>query len=74
MPKKPTYEEKVIAEAANLIMQTIHIAANRIADKYERQLMKEVVNRIQTQMEANDEVNSYTGNVLNDKLNKLSKE
>lgn len=74
MAKKQTEEEKIISEAANLIMQTIHIASVRIADKYERQLMTEVVNRIQTQMEANDEVNSYTGNVLNDKLNKLSKE
>ena len=72
MAKKQTEEEKVIADAADIIIQTIHIAAVRIADKYERQLMLEVVARIQTQMEANDEVNNYTGNVLNDKLNKLS--
>lgn len=72
MHKKPTYEERVIAEAADIIMQTIHIAANRIADKYEQQLMTEVVTRIQTQLETNDEVNSYTGKVLNDKLNNLS--
>ena len=72
MAKKLTEEEKIISEAANLIMQTIHIASVRIADKYERQLMTEVVNRIQTQMEANDEVNGYTGKVLNDKLNNLS--
>lgn len=70
--KKPTYEERVIAEAADIIMQAIHIASVRIADRYERQLMTEVVTRIQTQLEANDEVNSYTGKVLNDKLNNLS--
>ena len=74
MPKKQTYEEKVIAEAADIIMQTIHIAANRIADKYERMLMDEVVNRIHAQSEAQDAVNDYTGKVINDKLNKLSKE
>ena len=74
MAKKQTEEEKVIAEAADLIMQTIHIASVRIADRYERQLMAEVVNRIQTQMEANDDVNKYTGKVINDRLNKLSKE
>lgn len=72
MAKKPTEEEKIITEAANIIMQTIHIAAVRIADKYERQLMTEVVSRIQTQMEANDEVSEYTGTVINDKLNELS--
>lgn len=70
--KKPTYEEKVIAEAADIIMQTIHIAANRIADKYERQLMNEVVSRIQAQSEAQDAVNDYTGKLINDRLNKLS--
>lgn len=73
MAKKPTEEEKIIKEAADIIMQTIHIASVRIADKYERQLMTEVVARIQTQLEANDEVNKYTGNVINDKLNDLSK-
>ena len=72
MAKKQSYEEKVIAEAASIIMQTIHIASVRIADKYERQLMNEVVSRIQAQSEAQDAVNDYTGNVLNDKLNNLS--
>ena len=74
MAKKPTYEEKVIADAADIIMQTIRTAAFRIANKYERQLMNEVVNRIQAQMEAQEEVNNYTGNVINDKLNNLSKD
>lgn len=74
MTKKPTYEEKVIADAADIIMQAIHIASVRIADKYERQLMTEIVTRIQAQLEANDEVNNFTGNFLNDKLNNLSKE
>lgn len=72
MAKKPTYEEKVIAETADLIMRTIHVAAVRIADKYERQLMNEVVARIQTQMEANEDVNKYTGDYINNGLNDLS--
>ena len=72
MAKKPTDEEKIISQAADIIMQTIHIASVRIADKYERQLMTEVVTRIQTQLEANEDVNKYTGKVINDKLNKLS--
>lgn len=74
MAKKLNDEEKIISQAADIIMQTIHIAANRIADKYERQLMNEVVSRIQAQSEAQDAVNDYTGNVINDKLNNLSKE
>ena len=72
MAKKKNTEEQIIKDAADTIMQTIHIASVRIADKYERQLMTEVVNRIQTQMEANDDVNKYTGKVINDKLNRLS--
>ena len=74
MAKKQTEEEKIISQAADIIMQTIHIAANRIAEKYERQLMNEVVTRIQAQSEAKEKVREYTGNVINDKLNNLSKE
>ena len=59
MAKKQTYEEQVIKEAADIIMQTIHIAANRIAEKYEQQLMDEVVNRIQAQAEVQDAALSY---------------
>ena len=72
MAKKQTYEEKVIADAAQIIMQTIHIAANHRAEKYERQLMNEVVTRIQAQFEAKEKVREYTGHVINDKLNNLS--
>lgn len=74
MAKKQTPEENIIAEAADIIMQTIHIAAVRIADKYERMLMAEVVTRIQAQMEANDEVNKFTGDFINKQLNNLSKD
>lgn len=74
MPKKQTYEEKVIADAAQIIMQTIHVASFRIADKYERMLMDEVVTRIQTQLEAKEQANKFTRNFLNDKIDNLSKE
>lgn len=73
MPKKQTYEEKVIADAAKIIMHTIHVASVRIADKYERQLMTEVVTLIQTQMEANEEANKFTDDYIIKQLDKLSK-
>lgn len=73
MAKKQTPEENIIEEAADIIMRTIHIAAVRIADKYERMLMEEVVTRIQAQMEANDEVKKFTGDFINKQLNNLSK-
>lgn len=73
MAKKQTYEEKVIAEAVNTIMHAIHLAAVRIADKYERQLMNEVVECIQIKMEANEEAKKFAGSYINDKLNDLSK-
>ena len=73
MAKKQTEEEKIIAEAANTIMQIIHVAAVRIADKYERKLMTELVTRIQTQLEANEEAKKFTGNYINAKINDLSK-
>jgi hypothetical protein len=72
MAKKQTYEEKVIADAAKIIMHTIHVASVRIADKYERQLMTEVVTRIQTQMEANEEASKFTGDYIIKQLDKLS--
>lgn len=53
-------------------MQTIRTAANRIADKYERKLMSEVVTRIQEQAKVQDAVSDFSGKVINDKLNKLS--
>ena len=72
MPKKQTYEEKVIADAAKIIMHTIHVASVRIADKYERQLMTEVVTLIQTQMEANEEASKHTNDYIFKQLEKLS--
>lgn len=73
MAKKQTYEEQIIEKAAQIIMHTIHVAAVRIADKYERRLMQEVMARMQAQLDANEEVNNFTGNYINDKLNDLSK-
>lgn len=73
MAKKKTEEEKIISQAADIIMQTIHLAAVRIADKYERQLMTEVMERIQIQMEASEEAKKSAGSYINDKLNNLSK-
>lgn len=72
MAKKQTYEEKVIADAAKIIMHTIHVASVRIADKYERQLMTEVVTIIQTKLEANEEANKFTDNYIIKQLDKLS--
>ena len=72
MPKKQTYEEKVIADAAKIIMHTIHVASVRIADKYERQIMTEVVTRIQTQLEANEEASKHCNNYIVKQLEKLS--
>lgn len=74
MAKKKTTEDQIIEEATNVIMHAIHVAAARIADKYERQLMNEVMERIQLQMEANEEAKKFAGSYINDKLNDLSKE
>lgn len=74
MAKKKTTEDQIIEEATNVIMHAIHVAAIRIADKYERQLMNEVMERIQLQMEANEEAKKFAGSYINDKLNDLSKE
>lgn len=74
MAKKKTTEDQIIEEAVNTIMHAIHVAAIRIADKYERQLMNEVMERIQLQMEANEEAKKFAGSYINDKLNDLSKE
>lgn len=74
MAKKQTEEEKIISEAADTIMRTIRTAANRIADKYERKLMSEVVTRIQEQAKVQDAVSDFSGKLINDRLNKLSKE
>ena len=71
---KKTTEDQIIEEAVNTIMHAIHLAAVRIADKYERQLMHEVVERIQIKMEANEEAKKFAGSYINDKLNDLSKE
>ena len=74
MAKGKTTEEQIINDAVDTIMHAIHVAAVRIADKYERQLMNKVMERIQIQMEANEEAKKFAGNYINDKLNDLSKE
>lgn len=74
MAKKKTTEDQIIEEAVNTIMHTIHVAAVRIADKYERKLMYQVVESIQIAIEANEEAKKFSGNYINDKLNDLSKE
>jgi hypothetical protein len=71
MAKKQNEEESIISDAAELIIQTIHIAATRIAEKYERRLMDEVVSRIQSMQEAQDTVNEQTGDYINKKLKQL---
>lgn len=71
MARKKSYEEEVVAKAVDVIMQTIHIASVRIADKYETMIMDEVVKRIGCAKEARREVNEYTAEMLNDKLEKL---
>lgn len=70
---KQTEEEKIISNAADIIMHTIHVASVRIAEKYERQLMTEVVTRIQTQLDANEEVRKFTDDHIIKKLNDLAK-
>lgn len=72
MAKKKTTEDQIIEEAVKTIMHTIHVAAIRIADKYERKLMNEVMESIQIQMEANEAAKEFAGNYINDKLNQLS--
>lgn len=74
MAKGKTTEEQIINDAVDTIMHAIHVAAVRIADKYERQLMNKVMERIQIQMEANEEAKKFAGNYINDKLNDLSQE
>lgn len=73
MARKKTYEEEVVGEAADIIMQTIHIAARRIADRYESMLMDEVVKRIRDKEAARDSVTAALGDILADKLDSLAR-
>lgn len=72
MAKKKNTEDQIIEESVKTIMYTIHVAAVRIADKYERQLMNEVVTLIQTQLEANEEASKHCNDYIVKQLEKLS--
>ena len=71
MARKKSYEEEVVSKAVDVIMQTIHIASVRIADKYESMIMDTVVERIRGTEAARGQVEAYASEVLNDKLEKL---
>lgn len=74
MAKKKSYEEKVIAEAADIIMKTIREASYRIANRYERKLTDEVMCRIQMHREESDTVRDFSNNDLIKNLDNLEKE
>ena len=74
MAKKKSYEEKVIAEAADIIMKTICEASYRIANRYERKITDEVMCRIQMRREASDAVRGFSNNDLIKNLDNLAKE
>lgn len=73
MARKRTYEEEMISRAADIIMQTIHMAANRIADRYEAMLMNEVKERIRVKESVREEVNAVSGEVLADEIGNLAR-
>lgn len=72
MAKKQTEEEKLLADAAKLIMLTIYIVSVRLADNYERKLITELIDRLQTKFEANEEASKHTDNYIIKQLEKLS--
>lgn len=74
MAKKPTNEEKLLADAAKLIMHIIRVVSVRLADRYERKLMTELVELIQTKIEDGEDLNKFSDNYIIEQLNKLSKE
>ena len=73
MAKKQTDEEKLLEDSAKLIMHIIHVVSVRLAGRYERKLMTELVGLMQTKLEANEEVSKSIDNNINEQLNKLSK-
>lgn len=66
-------EEELIASAVDTIMTTIHVAATRLADRYELRLMQEVRERIDSAMEANGIIRSKTGEILQNRLEELDR-
>ena len=73
MARKRTFEEEVVGKAADIIMKTIHIAANRIADRYESMLMDEVVKRIRDKEAARDSVTAMSGDILTNEIDNLAR-
>lgn len=74
MAKKQTEEEKIIKEAADIIMKTIREVSYRIADRYERKLTDEVMCRLQMHRETSDAVRDFSKNDLIKNLDNLAKE
>lgn len=73
MARKRTFEEEVVSKAADIIMKTIRIAANRIADRYESMLMDEVVKRIRDKEAARDSVTAVSGDILTNEIDNLAR-
>ena len=70
MAKKQNEEEKLLEDTAKLIMHIIHVVSVRLAGRYERKLMTELVGLMQTKLEANEEVsNPLTITLLNNLTN-----
>ena len=72
MAKKQTEEEKLLADAAKLIMHIIRVVSVRLADNYERKLITELIDSLQTKLEANEEASEYTNDYIVKQLEKLS--
>lgn len=73
MARKRTFEEEVVGKAADIIMKTIRIASNRIADRYESMLMDEVVKRIRDKEAARDSVTAMSGDILTNEIDNLAR-
>lgn len=73
MARKRTFEEEVVCKAADIIMKTIRIASNRIADRYESMLMDEVVKRIRDKEAARDSVTAMSGDILTNEIDNLAR-
>lgn len=72
MSKKQTEEEKLLEDAAKLIMKTIHVVSVRLANRYERKLMTELVGLMQTQLSISEDVSKSTDAYIIKKLNEIS--
>lgn len=72
MAKKKTEEEKLLADSAELIMRIIHVVSVRLAGRYERKLMTELVGLMQTQLSISEDVSKSTDDYIIKKLNEIS--